>query len=146
VTAPHPDGAGALRALVAALAAAGVPPEAVDYANAHGSGTRQNDAVEVAVLRAVFGRRLGRLPVSSTKSQVGHCLGAAGAVEAVATVIALEQGLLPPTMNLRTPEWPDLDFVSCAGRRAPLAVAVTSSYGFGGHNVTLVLGRAEGGR
>jgi 3-oxoacyl-[acyl-carrier-protein] synthase II len=143
-TAPHPEGAGAAAALRAALADAGVPPERVDYVNAHGSGTPQNDAVEVGVLRAVFGRRLARVPVSSTKSQIGHTLGAAGAIEALVTVRALSDGLLPPTVNLRTPDptWADLDLVPVAGRRVPLAVAVTSSYGFGGHNVTLVLGRA----
>ena len=145
VTAPHPDGAGARVALEAALAAARVPPAAVDYVNAHGSGTRQNDAVEVGVLRTVFGARLGRVAVSSSKSQVGHCLGAAGAIEALITVIALEQGFLPPTVNLRHPEptWDDLDLVATAGRRAPIAVAVSSSYGFGGHNVTLVLARPD---
>jgi 3-oxoacyl-[acyl-carrier-protein] synthase II len=113
--------------------------------NAHGSGTRQNDEVEIAVLRAVLGARLGRVPVSSTKSQVGHCLGAAGAIEAAVTVLALQEGLLPPTVHLRVPDpaWPDVDLVPVAGRRAPLGVALTSSYGFGGHNVTLVLGREE---
>src|SRR5579875_1935109 len=142
-TAPHPAGAGAVAALRAALADAGVSPERVDYVNAHGSGTPQNDAVEVGVLRAVFGRRLPRVPVSSTKSQLGHTLGAAGAVEAVVTVRALSDGLLPPTVNLRAPDpaWADLDLVPEPGRRVPLGVAVTSSYGFGGHNVTLVLGR-----
>jgi 3-oxoacyl-[acyl-carrier-protein] synthase II len=142
-TAPHPEGAGALAALRAALAAAGVAPEAVDYVNAHGTGTPANDAVEVAVLRAVLGRRLARVPISSTKSQLGHCLGAAGAVEAVVTVLALEQALLPATVSLvrPAPEWDDLDLVPVAGRRAPLGVAVSSSYGFGGHNVSLVLGR-----
>jgi len=143
VTAPDPDGRGALAALRGALASAGLPPEAVDYVNAHGTGTRQNDDMEVRVLRAVFGRRLPRLPVSSTKAQVGHCLGAAGAIEAVATVLALDCSLLPPTATLRAPDpaWSDLDLVPTAGRRQPIEVAVTSSYGFGGHNVTLVLGR-----
>jgi len=113
--------------------------------NAHGTGTLQNDAVEVAVLRAVFGPRLAHLPISSTKSQLGHTLGAAGAVEAAVTVLALEDGILPPTVGLRTPDpaWDDLDLVPTPGRRAPLRVAVTSSYGFGGHNVTIALGRAE---
>src|SRR5439155_1337310 len=111
-----------------------VPPEAVDYVNAHGTGTRQNDAVEIDVLRRVFGRRLARLPLSSTKSQLGHCLGAAGAVEAVATVLALDEGLLPPTVNLRhlDPAWDDLDLVPEAGRRAPLArtgLALGSEFG-----------------
>jgi 3-oxoacyl-[acyl-carrier-protein] synthase II len=145
VTAPHPDGDGAARALSAALAAAAMAPEAVDYANAHGSGTRQNDEVEIRVLRRIFGRRLPQLPISSSKSQVGHCLAAAGAIEAVITVLALERGLLPPTVHLRTPEeaWADLDLVPAPGRRAPLGIAVSSSYGFGGHNVTLVVARAE---
>jgi 3-oxoacyl-[acyl-carrier-protein] synthase II len=145
VTAPHPEGAGALAALHAALADAALPPDAVDYVNAHGSGTPKNDAVEVRVLRAVFGRRLPRVPVSSTKSQLGHCLGAAGAIEAAATVLALGEGILPPTLGLHDPEpeWDDLDLVPAAGRRMPLGVGVTSSYGFGGHNVTLVFGRPE---
>ena len=145
VTAPDPEGRGALAAVRGALAAAGVPSEAVDYVNAHGTGTRQNDDAEVRVLRAVFGRRLARIPVSSTKAQVGHCLGAAGAVEAVVTVLALDTSLLPPTATLRTPDpaWSDLDLVPTPGRRAPIAVALTSSYGFGGHNVTLILGRGE---
>jgi len=144
-TAPHPEGAGALRALRAALDAAGVTPEAVDYVNAHGTGTRQNDAVEVGVLRTVLGTRLRRVPVSSTKSQLGHTLAAAGAIEAVVTVLALETGLLPPTVNLRTPEpaWGDVDFVPVPGRRQPLRIALSSSYGFGGHDVTLVLARAH---
>jgi 3-oxoacyl-[acyl-carrier-protein] synthase II len=143
VTAPHPEGAGARRALEAALAVGRVPAQAVNYVNAHGSGTRHNDEAEIAVLRAVFGERLPLVPVSSTKSQVGHCLAAAGAIEAVATVVALERGVLPPTVNLRAPEpdWRDLDFVPRPGRRASLGVAVTSSSGFGGHNVTLVLAR-----
>jgi 3-oxoacyl-[acyl-carrier-protein] synthase II len=146
VTAPHPEGAGALAALRAALRAAGTPPEAVDYVNAHGSGTRQNDAVEIGVLRAVFGPRLASIPISSTKSQLGHCLGAAGAVEAVVTVLALDEGIVPPTVNLVEPEpaWADLDLVRVPGRRRPLGVAVSSSYGFGGHNVTLVLGHGAG--
>ncbi len=145
-TAPHPEGRGALAALHAALASAAVPPEAVDYVNAHGTGTPQNDAVEVSVLRAVLGPRLPRIPVSSTKSQLGHCLGAAGAVEAVVTVLALDEGIVPPTVNLRAPDpaWADLDLARTPGRRAPLGTALSSSYGFGGHNVTLVLARAEG--
>src|SRR4029077_3551857 len=113
--------------------------------NAHGTGTPQNDAVEVAVLRTALGARIARVPISSTKSQVGHTLGAAGAIEAAVTVLALEEGLLPPTVSLREPDpaWADLDLVSAPGRHLPLGVALTSSYGFGGHNVTLVLARGE---
>jgi 3-oxoacyl-[acyl-carrier-protein] synthase II len=145
VTAPDPEGRGVLAALHGALAAAALSPDAVDYVNAHGTGTRQNDEMEIRVLRAVFGRRLSRLPVSSTKSQVGHCLGAAGAIEAVVTILALDRGFLPPTATLRAPDpaWGDLDLVPVAGRRQAIEVAITSSYGFGGHNVTLVLGRGR---
>jgi 3-oxoacyl-[acyl-carrier-protein] synthase II len=97
------------------------------------------------VLRAVFGARLPSVPVSSTKSQLGHCLGAAGAIEAVTTVVALADGILPSTVTLRTPDpaWQDLDLVPTPGRRVPLGIAVSSSYGFGGHNVTLVFARPE---
>ena len=143
VTAPDPEGRGALAALRGALASASLSPDAVDYVNAHGTGTRHNDEMEVRVLRAVFGQRLPRLPVSSTKAQLGHCLGAAGAIEAAATVIALDGAFLPATPTLREPDpaWSDLDLVPVPGRRQASEVAVTSSYGFGGHNVTLVLGR-----
>jgi 3-oxoacyl-[acyl-carrier-protein] synthase II len=143
VTAPRPDGAGSRRALCDALAMAGVAPEGIDYVNAHGSGTRQNDEVEIAILRAVLGSRLRHVPVSSSKSQVGHCLAAAGAIEAVVTVLALESGIVPPTANLQAPDpaWADLDLVPSPGRRAAMQVAVSTSSGFGGHNVTLVLGR-----
>lgn len=145
VTAPHPEGAGAEAALRRALEAAGTAPDAVGYVNAHGSGTPQNDAIEMGVLRRVLGRRLARVPVSGSKSQVGHCLAAAGAIEAVITTIALRDGILPPTVTLRAPEpgWADVDLVPTAGRRAAIGVAVTSSYGFGGHDVTLVLARPE---
>lgn len=144
VTAPHPEGAGALAALRSALEGAGVAPEAVDYVNAHGSGTKHNDETEITALRAVFGPRLARVPVSSSKSQLGHCLAAAGALEAVVTIAALGEGILPATVTLASadPSWSDLDLVPTPGRRAALGIAVSSSYGFGGHNVTLVLGRA----
>lgn len=143
VTAPHPEGVGAETALRSALASGGVPAAAVDYVNAHGTGTRQNDAMEVGVLRRVFGDRVGGIPISSSKAQLGHCLAAAGAVEAVVTVLAVDGGVLPPTANLRTPDpaWADLDLVRTPGRRQPVEVAVSSSYGFGGHNVSLVFGR-----
>jgi 3-oxoacyl-[acyl-carrier-protein] synthase II len=145
VTAPHPEGKGAIAAMRAALATADVPAEAIDYVNAHGTGTPQNDAVEVLVLRAVFGARLPRIPVSSSKSQLGHCLGAAGALEAVVTVLALDAGVVPSTATLRDPDpaCADLDLVPAPGRRALLGAAVTSSYGFGGHNVSLVLARPD---
>src|SRR5262249_34257977 len=145
VTAPHPDAAGAIAAMQAALAAAGIAPERVDYVNAHGSGTKQNDECEVAALRTTFGTRLPRVPVSSSKSQIGHTLGGAGALEAAITMMALADGIVPATVTLRTPDpaWADLDLVPDAGRRRALGIAVSSSYGFGGHNVTLVLAHPE---
>lgn len=145
-TAPHPEGVGAVRALAGALADAGWRPEDVDYVNAHGSATPQNDTVEIRALRAVLGRRLAAVPVSSTKSQFGHCLGAAGALEAVTAVLALEDGILPPTLRMREPEaeWMDVDLVTEAGRTAPLARVLSASYGFGGHNVVLCLARTGG--
>jgi 3-oxoacyl-[acyl-carrier-protein] synthase II len=147
VTAPHPESTGAIAAMRAALEAAALPADAIDYVNAHGSGTAHNDDAEVAALRAVFGARLARVPVSSSKSQIGHCLAAAGALEAAITLTALADGIVPATVTLRTPDpaWGELDFVPAAGRRAALAIALSSSYGFGGHNVTLVLARPEVG-
>jgi 3-oxoacyl-[acyl-carrier-protein] synthase II len=144
-TAPHPDGQGALAALRAALEMARRSPDAVDYVNAHGTGTPQNDAVEAVVLRTVLGRRLERIPVSSSKSQFGHTLAAAGALEAVVTTLAIRDGILPPTLGLRAPDpaWAGIDLVTEAGRQASLGAAVSSSYGFGGHNVTLVLARGD---
>ena len=146
VTAPHPESAGALAAFRAALDAAALSADAIDYVNAHGSGTKHNDETEVAALRAIFGKRLARVPVSSSKSQLGHCLAAAGALEAIVTIIALGDGIVPATVTLRATEaaWDDLDFVPQPGRRAALGVAASSSYGFGGHNVTLLLARPEG--
>jgi 3-oxoacyl-[acyl-carrier-protein] synthase II len=148
VTAPHPESVGALSAFHGALAAAGVVADAVDYVNAHGSGTKHNDEAEVAALRAVFGRRLARVPVSSSKSQIGHCLAAAGALEAIVTITALDEGVVPATVTFRESDaaWGDMDFVPTPGRRAPLGVAVSSSYGFGGHNVSLVLAHPEARR
>ncbi len=145
VTAPHPEGTGAVAAMRGALAAADVPADAIDYVNAHGSGTTHNDQSEIAALRAVFGRRLARVPISSSKSQIGHCLGAAGALEAAITATALVDGIVPATVTLATPDpaWTDLDLVPSAGRRAALGIALSSSYGFGGHDVTVVLARPE---
>jgi 3-oxoacyl-[acyl-carrier-protein] synthase II len=144
-TAPHPEGQGALTALRAALARARLDPSRIDYVNAHGTGTPQNDAVEARVLRMVLGGRLDHIPVSSSKSQFGHTLGAAGALEAVVTTLALDEGIVPPTLGLRVPDpaWAGVDLVTTPGRRARLETAISSSYGFGGHNVTLVLARGD---
>jgi 3-oxoacyl-[acyl-carrier-protein] synthase II len=142
VTAPHPEGEGMMRAITLALAAAGMAPGDVGYVNAHGTGTLQNDRAEGLALRRVFGD--GGVLVSSTKSLVGHTMAAAGSVEAVATVLALEHGLLPPTANLANTD-PDIPFDCIAGEARPagVAVAMSNSFGFGGQNVSLVFARGE---
>jgi 3-oxoacyl-[acyl-carrier-protein] synthase II len=143
MTAPHPEGDGAARAMLAALADAELAPEAIDYVNAHGTATPHNDAAEVLALRRVFGERAARLPVSSTKSMVGHTLGAAGAVEAVASLCALRGGYVPPTMGLERPDpaFGALDFVPGAAREARVGAVLSSSFAFGGNNTVLVFTR-----
>jgi 3-oxoacyl-[acyl-carrier-protein] synthase II len=144
MTAPHPGGEGAVLAMRRALAEAGVDSSAVEYVNAHGTGTVQNDPIETRAIRAVLGKRADRVPVSSTKSQVGHCLGAAGAVEILATLLALHHGFVPPTVNLdeADPEC-DLDYVPGRAREGRFAVALSNSYGFGGNNTSVVVRRHE---
>ena len=139
-----PDAQGAARAMQAALLDAGMVPDEVDYVNAHGTGTRLNDKTEIAALRSVFGAHLECMPVSSTKSMHGHCLNAGGAIEAVITALALRHGVLPPTIGFRVPD-PEcaIDCVPNAARRAPIRVAMSNSFAFGGLNAVLVLRRAE---
>jgi 3-oxoacyl-[acyl-carrier-protein] synthase II len=141
VTAPQPDGDGMLRAMRAALAAAGVEAGAVGYVNAHGTATPQNDRIEALAVARVFGE--GRVFVSSTKSMIGHTMAAAGALEAVATILALTHELLPPTANLTTPD-DDVAFdcVPRVAREAAIEYAISNSFGFGGQNVTLLFRRA----
>jgi 3-oxoacyl-[acyl-carrier-protein] synthase II len=140
----HPQGRGAALAIRAALADAGLKPEAIDYLNAHGTGTVLNDQAEAAAIRAVWGEATARLPVSSTKAMTGHLLTAASAIEAVITLLALEDGLLPPNLNFenRDPEC-DLNLVTRAGQRAPIAAAMSNGFGFGGQNSSLILLRPE---
>jgi len=142
VTAPHPEGEGMIRAMTLALSAARLSPDAVGYVNAHGTGTPQNDRVEALALRRVFGE--GAVLVSSTKSIVGHAMAAAGSLEAVASVLALENELLPPTANLALTD-PDMPFDCLAREARPIAVAaaLSNSFGFGGQNVSLIFGRPE---
>ena len=145
MTAPRPDGSGGAKAMALALADGGVAPEQVDYINAHGTSTHLNDAGETAAVKAVFGRHAYALAVSSTKSMTGHMLGAAGAVEALFTALALRDGFLPATINYRVPdEECDLDVVPNAGRSAHIRYAVSNSLGFGGHNGSLVFKKWEG--
>jgi nodulation protein E len=138
-----PDAHGAARAMRAALEDADLAPEAVDYVNAHGTGTRLNDKTEAAALLEVFGAHLAKLPVSSTKSMHGHCLNAAGAVELVMTACALRDGVLPPTIGFREadPDCP-LDCVPNAARAMPIRTAMSNSFAFGGLNAVLLLQRA----
>lgn len=140
ITQPRADGAGAELALRRALADSGVAPEEVDYVNAHGTATPLNDKMETQVLKTVLGAHAYRIPVSSTKSMIGHCLGAAGAMEAVACIIALREGFVPPTVGLEEadPEC-DLDYVAGPARDLPIRTVVSSSYGFGGNNTSVVL-------
>lgn len=142
ITAPSPDGAA--RAMHAALADAALPAAAVDYVNAHGTGTRLNDRSEAQALARVFGTRLAALPVSSSKGQIGHTLNAAGALEALVTVLALRDGVLPPTANFREPdpECAALDCVPNVARAQPLHLAMSNSFAFGGLNAVLLLRRA----
>ncbi|MEA2217517.1 MAG: 3-oxoacyl-[acyl-carrier-protein] synthase [Solirubrobacteraceae bacterium] len=145
LTAPQADGDGGARAIALALADAGMTPADVDYVNAHGTSTQLNDRSETAALKTALGDRAHAIPVSSTKSAIGHLLGAAGAVEAVATLLALRERVAPPTLGYEQPdEGLDLDYVPGEARalrtaRADRAVALSNSFGFGGHNVTLCL-------
>lgn len=134
---------GPAKAIQWALEDAAVKPEQIDYVNAHGTGTQANDATETQAIRAVFSNHSDKLPVSSTKSMHGHTLGAAGAVEAIATLLALQHGLLPPTVNFTSPDPAcDLDVVPNEARPAPIETAISNTFAFGGLNATLVMKRA----
>ncbi len=141
----EPAARGAAACLAAAVASAGVRPEEVGYVNAHGTATPQNDRMETLALKRAFGAHARRLAVSSTKSQLGHLICAAGGVEMLATVLALERGVLPPTLNLEHPDPEcDLDYVPNEARPAAVAVALSSSFGFGGQNAAVVARRWDG--
>lgn len=139
ITAPAPGGEGAARAMKQALAKAGVAPEQVDYINAHGTSTPYNDLFETMSAKNVFGEHAYKLAISSTKSMTGHLLGAAGGIEAIFTVKALQEGILPPTINLETPDPEcDLDYVANEARKVDITYAMSNSLGFGGHNASLL--------
>ena len=144
ITAPLPDGDGAAVTMKVALADAGLPPEKIDYINAHGTGTELNDVAESAAIRRVFGKHTPRIPVSSTKSCLGHLLGASGAVELIVCVKVINESIIPPTRNLENPDPkcdPEMDFVPLKARETKVSAALSNSFGFGGHNACLVVGK-----
>jgi 3-oxoacyl-[acyl-carrier-protein] synthase II len=145
ITQPDAEGDGARRCILRSLKRAGREPDEVDYINAHGTSTQMNDAAETRAVKAAFGPQAGTIPMSSTKSMHGHLLGAAGAVEAVITILAIRDQFVPPTVNLDEPDPEcDLDYVPNHGRDARIDFALSTSYGFGGHNVCLALARSDG--
>ncbi len=146
IAAPDESGDGAARAMDLALRDAGLLPKEVDYVNAHGTSTQLNDAIETQAIRTVFGEHADNLGVSSTKSMIGHLMGAAGAVEAIVCVRSLETGWVPPTINYENPDPAcDLDYVPNEAREMRPRVALSNSFGFGGHNSCLIFRRWEGG-
>ncbi len=145
MTAPDPDGEGASRAMAAALHDGGLEAGAVGYINAHGTSTPYNDKFETLAIKRVFGEHARHLAVSSTKSMTGHLLGAAGGVEAIATVLALHYGVLPPTINYETPDPEcDLDYVPTHARKVDVETALNNAFGFGGTNATLAFRKYRG--
>ncbi|GIN37913.1 MULTISPECIES: beta-ketoacyl-ACP synthase II [Heyndrickxia] len=139
ITAPAPGGEGGVRAMQAALNDGNIQPNEVDYINAHGTSTEYNDKYETMAVKEVFGEHAYKLAVSSTKSMTGHLLGAAGGVEAIFSVLAIKEGMIPPTINLETPDPEcDLDYVSDGARKQEVNVVMSNSLGFGGHNATIV--------
>jgi 3-oxoacyl-[acyl-carrier-protein] synthase II len=139
ITAPCPDGAGAAAAMEQAINDAKITPDLIQYINAHGTSTPLNDSIETVAVKKAFGKHADKIAISSTKSMTGHMLGASGAVEAVITAKALEEGFLPPTINYKNPDPEcDLDIVPNCGRRYEMEYAMSNSLGFGGHNASLV--------
>jgi 3-oxoacyl-[acyl-carrier-protein] synthase II len=145
LTDEEPEGRGAVAAMQRALEAADLTPDDVDYINAHGTSTQMNDRVETLAVKTLLGQRAHRVPVSSIKSMLGHAVSAAGAIEAVACSLALRDQVVPPTINLENSDPQcDLDYVPNAARNARVDVALSNSFGFGGHNDCLVFRRYDG--
>lgn len=144
ITMPHPEGIGAAKAMQMAIDEAGIKPEEVSYINAHGTSTPYNDLFETRAIKKVFGDAAYKIPVSSTKSMIGHLLGAAGVVEAIICINAMLDGVIPPTINYKVPdEELDLDYVPNTARKQELTYAMSNSFGFGGHNGVILLKRFE---
>lgn len=144
ITTPEPEGSGATRAMEAALKDAGMSPEQVEYINAHGTSTEYNDKLETLAIKRVFGDHAYNVAISSTKSMTGHLLGAAGGIESIATCMALQEGVMPPTINYDDPDPEcDLDYIPNEPRQKDISVAISNSFGFGGHNAVLVFRRFD---
>jgi 3-oxoacyl-[acyl-carrier-protein] synthase II len=142
ITRPEPEGKGAALAMTSALREARQDASAIDYINAHGTSTRLNDLMETVAVKRVFGHRASKIPMSSQKSMVGHLIGASGALEAAATALSLQRGVIPPTINQETPDPDcDLDYVPNTAREIPVRTAISNSFGFGGQNASLVMTR-----
>jgi 3-oxoacyl-[acyl-carrier-protein] synthase II len=145
ITAPDEEGRGAARAMRNCLEDARCPADTLDYINAHGTSTPLGDLAETKAMKSVFGPHARKLMISSTKSQLGHLLGASGGVELVASALTIDRGAIPPTINLDSPDPDcDLDYVPNTARRARVNLAMSNSFGFGGHNASLLIGRYRG--
>jgi 3-oxoacyl-[acyl-carrier-protein] synthase II len=144
ITAPSEDGNGGFRAMQAALKRAGITPDQVDYINAHGTSTPRGDVIELAAVKRLFGDAAYKLSMSSTKSSIGHLLGAAGAVEAIFSILAIRDSVVPPTLNLDDPDdGCDIDLVPHQAKERPVRYALSNSFGFGGTNASVVFARPE---
>jgi 3-oxoacyl-[acyl-carrier-protein] synthase II len=140
ITRPEPEGIGAALSITSALREARVDASQIDYINAHGTSTRLNDLMETIAVKRVFKDRASKIPMSSQKSMIGHLIGASGAVEAAATALSLDKGVIPPTINLANPDPRcDLDYVPNTARETPMKTAISNSFGFGGQNASLVM-------
>jgi 3-oxoacyl-[acyl-carrier-protein] synthase II len=145
ITAPPPDGEGAARCMRMAIKDAGLMPQDIDYINAHGTSTPLNDLTETQAIKTVFGEHAKKVAISSTKSMTGHLLGAAGSTEAIFTLLAIRDGIIPPTINYDVPDPEcDLDYVPNVARHQPLTVAMSNAFGFGGTNATLIFRKFPG--
>jgi 3-oxoacyl-[acyl-carrier-protein] synthase II len=145
ITAPDPVGTGAAKSMANALEDAELNPSDIHYINAHGTSTPLGDVAETKALKTVFGEDIKHIPVSSTKSQIGHLLGASGSVELIVTMLAIDRGVLPPTINYHRPDpHCDLDYVPNTARDAKIRCAMSNSFGFGGHNTSLVVSSLNG--
>ena len=145
ITSPSPDATGAIKSMNMAIEDAGIQAEEVNYINAHGTSTKQNDELETLAIKKVFGNHAYKLAVSSTKSMIGHLLGASGGVESIFSILSIHDGKAPPTINLDNPDpLCDLDYVPHKARDMNIEVAMSNSFGFGGTNATLIFRKYRG--